>query len=187
MWLIVGLGNPGDEYERTRHNIGALVVQSWASRSNDKLAKTKKSQSLTCSVRIGTESAVLSFPQTYMNESGSAVKSLMNFYKVDAEHLIVLHDELDLPFAHTRLKLGGGDNGHNGLRSIRSAIGHGDWYRLRLGIGRPPGVMDPASYVLRSFSKSEQTEVELLCGRAIDAVECLVLEGLAEAQGRFNQ
>ena len=186
MWLIVGLGNPGSEYASTRHNIGAIAVTQWAQELGG-LSRNKKLQALTATVRLGQESAMLAFPQTFMNNSGSSVASLMSFYKVPPEQVVVLHDELDLPFATIRLKLGGGDNGHNGLRSIRSAIGTGEFHRLRMGIDRPSGALDPAAYVLRAFAKSEAGDIEDFCERAIDATQLLISDGLAAAQGRFNQ
>lgn len=186
MWLIVGLGNPGTEYAATRHNIGAMVLERWSAPSGG-LSRDKKHKALTLSSRLGTESLLLAFPQNFMNNSGASVASLMSFYKVTAENLIVLHDELDLPFGSLRMKLGGGDNGHNGLRSIRSAIGTGEFYRVRLGIDRPAGQMDPAAYVLRAFSKNEASELPEFCDRAQSATEHLITDGLAAAQGRFNQ
>lgn len=187
MWLVVGLGNPGAEYANTRHNIGAIAVERWAQSANEKLKRTKQAQALTASVRVADQSVVLAFPQTFMNASGAAVSGLAKFYKVDVDHIIVLHDELDIAFGTIRLKLGGGDNGHNGLRSIRSAMGGGEWYRARLGIGRPPGLMDPAAFVLRQFRKEEAKELDDFCIQARLAVESLIAEGLATAQGRFNQ
>ena len=186
MWLIVGLGNPGSEYASTRHNIGAIAVERWAAEVGG-LSRNKKMQALTATARVGSEQLLLAFPQTFMNKSGASVSALMNFYKIDASQLVVLHDELDLPFATMRLKLGGGDNGHNGLRSIRAAIGTGDFHRVRLGIDRPPGQMDPAAYVLRAFTKSEAGDIDDLCDRAAAATQLLITDGLAAAQGRFNQ
>lgn len=186
MWLIVGLGNPGSEYASTRHNIGAMAVERWAAESGG-LSRSKKQQALTAALRLGAQSLVLALPQTFMNNSGAAVAALVSFYKVDPVQVVVLHDELDLPFGSLRLKLGGGDNGHNGLRSIRSALGTGDFHRVRMGIDRPPGPMDPAAYVLRAFAKAEATELDDFCGRAIAATQALITDGLAAAQGRFNQ
>lgn len=186
-WLIVGLGNPGDEYVKTRHNIGAMVVESWARELGWKLTRSKKAQALVAEGRVGGDKVILVFPQTFMNLSGAAVKALMLFYKIDADHVIVMHDELDIPFESIRMKIGGGDNGHNGLRSIRSAIGHGDWLRVRLGIGRPPGQQDPASYVLKAFGSSEAKQLPVFISRSIEAVETLMSHGLDVAQSRFNQ
>jgi peptidyl-tRNA hydrolase, PTH1 family len=186
-WLIVGLGNPGSEYERTRHNIGFLAVDALADRLNADFSKNKKSPSLVAQGRHGDHKLTLVKPMTYMNRSGQAVAPLALFYKIPAQNIIVLHDELDLDFQRIRMKLGGGDNGHNGLKSIRSSLGTGDWYRVRLGIGRPVGQMDPASYVLKPFSVSEWKETLDFCDRAAAAVETLIDTDLATAQGRFNQ
>ncbi len=125
-------------------------------------------------------------PTTYMNDSGQAVAALSSFYKVTPDHVIVVHDELDLPFGSLRLKLGGGDNGHNGLKSMRRSLGTGDFYRARVGIGRPPGRMDPAAFVLRDFAAAERADVPVLVGRVADAVTALMDEGLDLAQSRFN-
>lgn len=186
-WLIVGLGNPGDEYAKTRHNIGAMVVESWAKDLGWKLTRSKKAQANVAEGRVGGDKIILVFPQTYMNLSGAAVKALMLFYKIEADHVIVLHDELDIPFESIRMKLGGGDNGHNGLKSIRSAIGHGDWLRVRLGIGRPPGQQDPAAFVLKAFASAEAKQLPVFLSRSIEAVETLMSHGLDVAQSRFNQ
>ena len=186
-WLVVGLGNPGDEYVKTRHNIGAMTISQWAADLGWKLSRSKKTQALVAEGRVGDDKVVLVFPQTYMNQSGAAVKALMNFYKIEADSVIVLHDELDIPFEAIRMKVGGGDNGHNGLRSIRSALGHGDWLRVRLGIGRPPGQQDPSDFVLRAFSSAEAKQVPTFIARAIEATETLMSQGLEVAQSRFNQ
>lgn len=186
-WLIVGLGNPGDEYAKTRHNIGAMVVEGWARELGWKLTRSKKAQALVAEGRVRDDKVILVFPQTYMNLSGAAVKALMLFYKINADRIIVLHDELDIPFEAIRMKIGGGDNGHNGLRSIRSAIGHGDWLRVRLGIGRPPGQQDPAAFVLKAFASAEAKQLPVFVSRAIEAVETLMSAGLDVAQSRFNQ
>jgi PTH1 family peptidyl-tRNA hydrolase len=151
------------------------------------MSRSKKAQAQVAEGRVGADKVILVFPQTYMNQSGAAVKALMLFYKIDADHVIVLHDELDIPFESIRMKLGGGDNGHNGLRSIRSAIGHGDWLRVRLGIGRPPGQQDPAAYVLKAFASAESKQLPVFISRSIEAVETLMSHGLDVAQSRFNQ
>jgi len=186
-WLVVGLGNPGPEYAKTRHNIGAMAIESWAARLGWRLSRNKKAQAFTAEGRVGSDKVVLALPQTYMNQSGSPVKALMDYYKIDPLHVIVLHDELDIPFETLRLKLGGGDNGHNGLRSIRSSTGTGDWYRVRLGIGRPPGQQDPSAFVLKAFSSAEAKLLDVFCDRAADAVESLMGSGLEIAQSRYNQ
>lgn len=136
--------------------------------------------------RLAGARVVVARPRSYMNESGGAVASLRAYFTVAPERVVALHDELDLPFATLRLKLGGGDNGHNGLRSMRRSLGTGDFHRVRIGIGRPPGRLDPAAYVLRDFAAAERPELDLLLERAADAVETLVREGLERAQSAFN-
>ncbi|MCX6402866.1 MAG: aminoacyl-tRNA hydrolase [Actinobacteria bacterium] len=187
VWLVVGLGNPGPEYVKTRHNIGAIALEVWAARLGLKFTRHKKAQAFVAEGRFADDRVILVFPQTYMNQSGAAVKALMNFYKIETDKLIVLHDELDIDFATTRIKLGGGDNGHNGLRSIRSATDTGDWLRVRLGIGRPPGQMDPAAYVLKPFASAENKELALFNEEVCDAIEVLITKGLDEAQNRYNK
>lgn len=185
-WMVVGLGNPGPEYAKTRHNIGAIAVEDWCRRQGWKLSRSKKAMALVAEGRLGDARVVVVNPLTYMNNSGAAVKALMSFYKVDQEHLVVLHDELDIDFTTMRLKRGGGDNGHNGLRSIRSALDSGEWLRVRLGIGRPPGSQDPAVFVLKPFASAETKQLPEFIDRAGDAVETLIAAGLESAQGRFN-
>ncbi|MBI1379409.1 MAG: aminoacyl-tRNA hydrolase [Frankiales bacterium] len=185
-WLVVGLGNPGTEYAGTRHNIGYLVVEELAARVRGSFATHKRARAKVAEERLAGHRAVLAKPMTYMNESGGPVKGLADFYKVPLEHLVVVHDELDLPFAALRLKMGGGDNGHNGLRSLRRSLGTGDYHRVRVGIGRPPGRQDPADFVLKPWSGTERKELDLLVSEAADAVELLVSEGLERAQNRYN-
>jgi len=189
-WLVAGLGNPGPEYAATRHNIGFMVADELATRSRASMARHKRAHALAAEVKVGLPGAmhriVLVEPLSFMNESGGPVKALMNFYGVDADHLIVIHDELDLPFDAMRVKFGGGDNGHNGLRSIRKALGTGDFLRVRAGIGRPPGRQDPAAFVLKPFSSAERAELPPFLGRCADAVESLVIDGLERTQNRFN-
>ena len=191
-WLIVGLGNPGPTYCSHRHNIGALVVDELAARTSASL-RTHKARAAVSEIRLPVPAggssaagpgprAVIAKPLTYMNESGGPVAGLMSFYKIPVENLIVIHDELDIPFADVRLKLGGGEGGHNGLRSVTKSVGTRDYLRVRVGIGRPPGRMDPAAYVLRDFSSTERSEVPLLVSDAADAAERLVAEGLVAAQ-----
>jgi PTH1 family peptidyl-tRNA hydrolase len=136
--------------------------------------------------RLGGERVVLAKPRTYKNDSGGPVSGLLDFFKVPLDRLVVVHDELDLPFTGLRLKLGGGDNGHNGLKSIRRSLGSGEFHRVRIGIGRPPGRMDPATFVLRDFSGTERKELDYEVDRAADAVEALVTQGLERAQNTFN-
>lgn len=189
-WLIAGLGNPGPKYAATRHNIGFAVVDGLAAQVGSKLARHKRAMALAAEGRFGppgsSESVVLVEPLSFMNESGGPVKALMGFYGVDPAHLVVVHDELDLPLGSLRIKRGGGDNGHNGLRSIRSSLGTGDFFRVRVGIGRPTGRQDPADYVLSGFGSAERAELPLLTERAEHAVESLVLDGLERTQQSFN-
>jgi PTH1 family peptidyl-tRNA hydrolase len=185
-WLVVGLGNPGTEYAATRHNVGYLVVEELAGRARGKFAVHKRSRASVAEERVQGQRAVLARPSTYMNESGGPVKGLLDFYKVPMERLVVIHDELDIPFVSLRLKLGGGDNGHNGLRSIRRSTGSGEFYRVRVGIGRPPGRQDPADFVLKPWSATERKELPLLVSDAADAVELLLAEGLERAQNRYH-
>ena len=163
-WLVVGLGNPGPSYAGNRHNVGAMVVAELASRAGAKLAR-HKSRASAASARLGTApggapgpAAVLAVPSSYMNESGGPVSSLLKYYSLPTDRLVVVHDELDIPFGQVRLKASGGEGGHNGLRSISGSIGTREYVRVRVGIGRPPGRMDPADYVLRNFSSTERKE-----------------------------
>lgn len=185
-WLVVGLGNPGPDYAATRHNVGAMAVTRLAERLGERLSAHKRGRSDVAETRIGSDRAVLAIPRSYMNESGGPVSSLMDFYKVTPDRLIVVHDELDIAFAALRVKLGGGDGGHNGLKSIRRSIGTGDYARVRVGIGRPPGRQDPADFVLRPFGGEERKELPLLLETASDAVESLVREGLERTQNTYN-
>ncbi len=185
-WLIVGLGNPGAEYEHTRHNIGAMCVDLLAARVSGKFSRHKRANADVVEARLGGQRVVLAKSRGFMNESGGPVKALAEFYKISADQIIAIHDELDLPFAAQRFKLGGGDNGHNGLRSMRSSLGTGDFLRARLGIGRPPGRQDPADFVLRTFASVERKELPTLLERAADAVEMLVTQGLDKTQQQWN-
>ena len=199
-WLIVGLGNPGPLYSGHRHNIGAKVVEELAARVGANL-RSHKARAVASEVRLAVPSsetpagapgvaprgrAVIATPLTYMNESGGPVAGLLSFYKIPTENLIVIHDDLDIPFADVRLKLGGGEGGHNGLRSITKSVGTRDYLRVRVGIGRPPGRMDAADYVLHDFSGAERSEVPLMVGDAADAAEHLVAEGLVAAQQHWH-
>ncbi|GDX32073.1 peptidyl-tRNA hydrolase [Actinomycetes bacterium] len=189
-WLIVGLGNPGPDYSATRHNFGYLSVSEIAVRMAGRLAKHKRANALVLEGRLGAPgssvNAVLAQPLSFMNESGGPVKALMQFYDVADENLIVLHDELDIPFGSIRVKFGGGDNGHNGLKSIRKAVGTGEYLRVRLGIGRPVGRQDPADFVLKPFPSAQRAEAVVLVARGADAAESLVFEGLERTQNIFN-
>jgi PTH1 family peptidyl-tRNA hydrolase len=184
--LVVGLGNPGPEYSGNRHNVGYLVVEDLVSSESGGFRAHKKARALTWEGRIADGRVVAAKPTTYMNDSGAAIAALSNFYKISPEQMIVVHDELDLPFGNLRLKFGGGDNGHNGLKSLRKSLGTGDFYRARFGIGRPPGTMDPAAFVLRDFAAVERPEVPTLVRRVADAVTALMADGLDRAQSEFN-
>jgi len=185
-WLIVGLGNPGAEYAGTRHNIGFLVVDQLAARARTSLSPQKRSRALVATARIANEKVVLAQPQSFMNDSGGPTTFLLDFYSVPMEKLIVIHDELDLPWGAVRCKLGGGDNGHNGLRSIRKSTKTGEWFRVRVGIDRPAPPIDPAAYVLKPFASAQRASLDESVARAVDATECLVVEGLVSAQNKFN-
>lgn len=187
-WLVVGLGNPGPKYAGTRHNIGYLVTDELARRLGVGFRRHKNGLSDVVEARLGFggPKVVLVRPHTYMNETGGPVSSLAKFYKVAPDHIIAIHDELDIPFGALRVKLGGGDNGHNGLKSMRSSLGVGDFFRVRAGIGRPPGRQDPADFVLSTYSSAERKELPLQIDTAADAVESLIREGLEATQQRFN-
>ena len=185
---MVGLGNPGPRYAMTRHNFGHLALDALAERMGPRMRthKSRRADVAEGRLQVGGPRVVLGRPRCYMNESGGPVKSLLDFYKIPTERLVVLHDEIDLPFGGLRVKYAGGDNGHNGLRSIRSALGSGDFYRVRLGVGRPDTDQSAADYVLSNFTAGEGREVGFEIGRAVSAVESLILEGLQVAQARHN-
>ena len=180
-WLIAGLGNLGPQYAGTRHNAGQLVLSLLAERMGARL-KSHRTRSDLATGRLAGQPVALARPQSYMNLSGGPVTALAAFYKISPERTVVIHDELDLPFGVVRLKLGGGDNGHNGLRSITASLGTRDYYRVRFGIGRPPGRMEAATYVLRDFTPAERKELPFAIDRGADAVETLITKGLTEAQ-----
>jgi PTH1 family peptidyl-tRNA hydrolase len=184
-WLVVGLGNPGPEYAGNRHNAGFMVLDELAARVGGRF-KAHRSRAEVVEGRLAGHPVVLAKPRSYMNLSGGPVKALADFYKVPPAEVIVVHDELDIPYGALRAKFGGGDNGHNGLRSITNALGTRDYFRVRFGIGRPPGRMDPAVYVLRDFATAERKDLPLLVDRAADVVESLITRGLAETQNRFH-
>lgn len=189
-WLVVGLGNPGERYARNRHNVGHQVVDQLAAEIGGKFS-THRSRALVLEGRLPPAGrpgprVVLAKPSVFMNESGGPVAGLVNFYRVPIEQLIVVHDELDLPFGVLRLKQGGGEGGHNGLRSISRSTDSKNYLRVRLGIGRPPGRMDPADYVLKDVPSADREELLLLLGDAADAVSSIIVSGFALAQGRIN-
>jgi PTH1 family peptidyl-tRNA hydrolase len=187
-FLVVGLGNPGPRYAATRHNAGFLVVDLLADRIGGRF-KAHKSSSGRADVlegRLAGVPVVLAKPRSYMNESGGPVVSVARFFKIPLERIVVVHDELDLPFGALRLKLGGGDGGHNGLRSVSAALGAKDYLRVRFGIGRPPGRQDPADFVLKEFAATERKDLAFSVDRAADAVEALLSGGLEPAQNTYN-
>lgn len=185
-WLIVGLGNPGSTYAATRHNVGYHVTDELAARMGGRFSSVKGARADAVSGLLVGQRTVLGRARTYMNESGGPVSSLMKYYDVPAEQLIVVHDELDLPLGSLRCKLGGGDNGHNGLKSIRQSIGTGDFLRVRYGIGRPPGQQEVHDFVLKPFAKADRVEADIVTQEAADAVESLLTVGLAQTQSAFN-
>ena len=191
VWLVVGLGNPGPTYAGHRHNVGYLVADELANRMGEKFRAHKSGRADVIEGRFAAPGTagprvVLARPRCYMNESGGPVKALATFYKVPPERIVAIHDELDIAFGTLRVKLGGGDNGHNGLRSMRGSLGTGDFYRVRAGIGRPPGRQDVADFVLSNYSTVERRELPFQVDHAADAVETLVTEGLERTQQRFN-
>jgi peptidyl-tRNA hydrolase, PTH1 family len=184
-WLIAGLGNPGPEYAGNRHNAGYMVADVLAGRMSSAF-RSHKARADVAEGRLAGLPVTVAKPRSYMNLSGGPVAALRDFYKVPLERIAVVHDELDLPFGTIRLKLGGGAAGHNGLRSITQALGSPDYYRIRFGIGRPPGRMAPVTFVLRDFATAERRELPLLLADAADAVETLIRDGLAAAQNIFH-
>jgi len=191
VWLVVGLGNPGPNYAGHRHNVGYLVTDELATRLGGSWRAHKSGRADVVEGRLATPGTpgpriVLARARGYMNESGGPVKALATFYKIPPARIVAIHDELDIAFGTLRTKLGGGDNGHNGLRSLRSSLGTGDFYRVRVGIGRPPGRQDPADFVLSNYSAAERKELDFQVQHAADAVETLLSEGLEQTQQRFN-
>jgi len=189
-WLIVGLGNPGPEYAMNRHNVGFMVADLLAERIGGKFKRAGKAQAQVVEGRLGppgtgSRRVVLAKPMSFMNVSGGPVNALRDFYKVPVANIVAVHDELDIDYGVLRLKLGGGDNGHNGLKSMTKVMGP-DYHRVRFGIGRPPGRMQVADFVLKDFSSAERKELDYFVDRAADAAAALVLEGLERAQSTYN-
>jgi PTH1 family peptidyl-tRNA hydrolase len=187
-WLVVGLGNPGKEYAGNRHNVGFMVADLLASRVGAKFGRSKRAHAEVAEGRLGFggPKLILAKPLTFMNLAGGAAVALAQFFKVPVERVIAVHDELDVPFGQVRAKRGGGEGGHNGLRSMSKSLAGKEYARVRFGIGRPPGRQDPADYVLSDFSGAERKELEFLVDRAADVVEAVVLEGVEWAQNKYH-
>ena len=192
LWLVVGLGNPGPGYAGHRHNVGRLVVEELAGRLGARFSAPRLMRAEVAEGRLGPAGQpaaarlVLVRSRTYMNETGAPVSRLLSYYKLGGDRMVAIHDELDIGPGQIRVKFGGGDNGHNGLRSIRKSLGHGEFYRVRVGVGRPPGRQDPADFLLSNFSAAERADLAAEVGRAADAVESLVTDGLERTQSAFN-
>lgn len=195
-WLVVGLGNPGKTYASHRHNVGYLVVESLAEQASAgfthslrlgaDVAQSRLAAGVLGGVGADATKVVLMKSRSYMNESGRAVERVASYFGAAPERIVVVHDELDLDPGRIRLKFGGGDNGHNGLKSIRRQLGTGDFYRVRVGIGRPPGSQAPADYVLQPVPAKEREAFDVDIARAADAVVALLTKGLDVAQNQFN-
>ncbi len=191
-WLVAGLGNPGPRYAENRHNVGQMVLDELAARTGSTF-RAHKAQAAVAEARLGVlpggrpgPRVVFAKPVTYMNVSGGPVAGLVRFFSIPPENLVVVHDELDIPFGALRLKRGGGEGGHNGLRDITKALGTKEYVRVRVGIGRPPGRMDAADFVLRDFSTAERKELPFLLADAADAVELILTSGLDAAQQKVH-
>ncbi|MDV8149276.1 aminoacyl-tRNA hydrolase [Arthrobacter sp. B10-11] len=186
-WLIVGLGNPGTEYSNNRHNVGQKVLDELARRVGGSFKVHRaRAHVLEGRLGIGGPRVVLAKPMSYMNVSGGPVSALAKFYDIDPEHVVAVHDEIDIPFNTVKLKIGGGEGGHNGLRDISKALATKEYLRVRVGVGRPPGRMDTADFVLKDFSTVEKKELPFLLDDAADAVEAVVKDGLAAAQQKYH-
>lgn len=186
-WLVVGLGNPGSRYERTRHNIGQLVVDELADRRREPFRAHKANARVAETwTRPGGSRLILAKPTSFMNVSGGPVSGLAAYYRIEPDRVVVVHDEIDIPFDTLKLKTGGGHGGHNGVRDVAKALGTGEFPRVRVGVGRPPGSKDPADWVLEEFGPTERKNLPILVSDAADAVELLVEEGLLAAQQRFH-
>ena len=187
-WLVVGLGNPGREYAANRHNVGFMVADLLASRIGARFGRHKRAVAEVAEGRLGFggPKLILAKPLTFMNLSGAPVVALAQFFKVPVDNVVAVHDELDLPYGQVRVKRGGGEGGHNGLRSMSKSLGSKEYARVRFGIGRPPGRQDPADYVLSDFSGAERKELAFLVDRTADVAEAVVLEGVEWAQNKYH-
>ncbi|CAB5240236.1 unannotated protein [freshwater metagenome] len=189
VWLVIGLGNPGEQYFATRHNIGQMVVDELASRHRVKWSAHKARCDVAAfklGVGVDAESVIIAKSKSYMNETGGPTKALASFYKVQPDHIIAIHDELDIAFAAIRSKIAGGDNGHNGLKSLTSSFGTAEYFRVRMGIGRPMGQQDPGDFVLKAFSSAEKKDLAEFIARGADVVESLISQGLEQTQQNYN-
>ncbi|HEX6873872.1 MAG TPA: aminoacyl-tRNA hydrolase [Micromonosporaceae bacterium] len=190
MWLVVGLGNPGRTYQNNRHNVGFAVADLIAARTGVKFGRHRRAMAEVGEGRLGVGAdaprLVLAKPMTYMNLSGGPVAALAQFYKIPPSQIIAVHDELDLPYGQLKTKLGGGEGGHNGLRSMSQSLSTKDYLRVRFGIGRPPGRQDPADFVLSDFSATERKDLEFLVDRSADMVESLIHRGLEWTQNAYH-
>jgi PTH1 family peptidyl-tRNA hydrolase len=192
-WLVVGLGNPGAQYAGNRHNVGQMVLDLLAERAGVRFSRHARAQAVVAEGRLGVlpggrpgPRVVLAKPTTYMNTSGGPVSGLAKYYGVEPEQVLVVHDEVDIPFDSIKLKIGGGEGGHNGLRDISKALGSKEYVRVRVGVGRPPGRMDTADFVLKDFTATEKKDLPILVDDAADAVEMVLTAGLLAAQGRYH-
>jgi PTH1 family peptidyl-tRNA hydrolase len=186
-WLVAGLGNPGDRYANTRHNLGRMVVDELASEAGERFRKVRFMPSELAEIREGDERVLLVRSTLYMNESGPSFAGIAKKQGIDPDHVIAVHDEIEIAPGELRIKFGGGTAGHNGLRSLGSALRTPDFYRVRAGVGRPPGRRDPSDYVLAPIAKRDGTDIAILVGRSADAVRSLIRDGLTATQDRFNR
>jgi PTH1 family peptidyl-tRNA hydrolase len=186
-WLIVGLGNPGPTYANTRHNVGYLVADVLAERIGGNFKAHASRRADVVEGRLADQRVVIGRARSFMNESGGAVSTLAKYYDVDAERVVAIHDEIDIGLGQLRVKFGGGDNGHNGLKSLRKSLGTGDFFRVRVGVGRPSGSGEVHDHVLKSFNAAERKELPFLMVEAADAVESLISKGLEPTQAAFNR
>lgn len=186
-WLVAGLGNPGDRYAKTRHNLGRMVVEDLAADAGERFRKVRFLPVDAAEIHIGDERVLLARSTRFMNESGPSYGSLAKKQGIEPLRLIAVHDELDIPPGTIRVKLGGGNSGHNGVRSLDQALRTPEYLRVRVGIGRPPGRQDPADFVLQPVGSRDEADLAILVGHAADAVRALITEGLERTQDRFNR